>query len=483
MINFRIIARAFSQVLIIEAFFMLISAGVSLIYKEPAASSLLYSGLITLVTGLLVFTPLRNAEKVYGTREGYIIITGIWLLFSAFSALPFIFSSSVNNFSDAFFESVSGFTTTGATIFTDIESLPRGILFWRSLTQWLGGIGIIILSLYVLPVVKTLNIQLSTTEYSGQMADKIHPKVTEATKRLVFVYVILTLAEILILAAGGMPLFDALCHSFSTLSTGGFSTRNGGVSAFSSPFIKAVITVFMFVAGSNLTIIYFAIKGYFSKIASNIELFYYIFLSLAFSALISLILFFTDSDLKGGEAIMSGFFHAVSIMTTTGFYIHDYNQWSNILILILFILMFTGGMAGSTSGGIKIVRLLITVQNNRKELRRLIHPNAYLPVRIDNKTVPPNIILNLLVFITFYFIIVCVGTLFLSLIDYDIITSFSTAASMIGNIGPAMGQFGPFTNYSELSLMGKWVLMGLMIAGRLELLAVIILFTRSFYKR
>ncbi len=481
MINYRIIARIFSQVLIFEGLFMLVTAAVSWIYQEHSASSFFYSALITMVTGVLVFTPLRNEERAYGTREGYIIITGIWLIFSVFSTLPFIFSGSTDNFSDAFFESLSGFTTTGATIFTDIESLPKGILFWRSLIQWLGGIGIIVISLYVLPVIKALHIQLSTTEFSGHITDKIHPKVIETTKRLIFIYILITLVEALILIIGKMPLFDAVCHSFSTLSTGGFSTRNNGISAFTSPFIRAVITFFMFIAGTNMALMYFAIKGNFKKISANSEFILYLLLGLGFSLIVATILHL-KSGFPVGDAILNGFFHVISILTTTGFYTQDYNLWGSFLILIIFILMFIGGMAGSTSGGIKIVRLLIIAKNNRKELRRLIHPTAYLPVRVDKKTVHQNIVYNLLVFTTLYFITLSIGTMIISFMDYDIITSFSTSASMLGNIGPGIGTFGPFTNYANLPVAGKWFLCGLMLLGRLELLTVLILFTRSFYK-
>jgi trk system potassium uptake protein TrkH len=482
MINFRIIARVFSQVLIIEGIFMLISAAVSLIYREQAAYSFLYSALITIVTGILVFTPLRNAEKVYGTREGFIINTCIWLLFGAFGSLPYLFSLSADNFTDAFFESISGFTTTGATIFTDIESLPHGILFWRSLTQWLGGIAIITLSFYVLPVIKSLNIQLSTTEFSGQMTDKIHPKVIETTKRLISIYVLLTLAEALLLILAKMPFFDAICHSLSTLSTGGFSTRNDGIASFSSPYIRIVITGFMFFAGTNPALFYFGLKSNFRKIIRNNEFVFYTILAAGFSLFISALLFFTlGESLSGG--LLNGFFHAISIITTTGFYTENFSHWGNLLVLIIFILMFTGGMAGSASGGIKVVRLLIISKNNRSESRRLIHPHAYLPVRIDKKIVSQNIVYNLLIFIILYFISVCAGTLIISFMNYDIITSFSTSASMLGNIGPGLGTFGPFTTYADFASAGKWVLCSLMILGRLELLTVIILFSRSFYKK
>jgi len=482
MINIRIIARVFSQVLIIEGFFMLIAAGVSRIYGEQAASSFLYSAIITLLTGILVFTPLRHEEKVYGTREGYVIITFIWLLFSAFGSLPYLFSSSAGSFTDAFFESISGFTTTGATIFTDIESLPKGILFWRSLTQWLGGIAIISLSFYVLPVTRNLNIQLTTTEFSGQMTDKIHPKVIETTKRLISIYIILTIAEALLLLIGRMPLFDAICHSLSTLSTGGFSTRNYGISAFPSPYIRAVITIFMFLAGTNLALIYFAIKGNFRKIIRNNEFVLYTVLAAGFSLIIAVLLTSGPGVTVSG-ALSDGFFNAISILSTTGFYTSNFGQWGNLAVLIIFILMFPGGMAGSASGGIKIIRLMIITKNARNESGRLIHPHAYLPVRIDQKRVPQNIVYNLLIFIILYFLTLCAGTLIISFLDYDVITSFSTTASMLGNIGPGLGSFGPFTTYSAMPSTGKWILCGLMLLGRLELLTVIVLFTRSFYKR
>jgi len=482
MINIRIIARVFSQVLIIEGVFMLIAAGVSRIYGEQAASSFLYSAIITLLTGILVFTPLRHAEKVYGTREGYVIMTFIWLLFSAFGSLPYLFSSSAGSFTDAFFESISGFTTTGATIFTNIESLPKGILFWRSLTQWFGGIAIITLSFYVLPVMRTLNIQLTTTGFSGQMTDKIHPRVIETTKRLISIYIILTFAEAMLLVIGRMPLFDAVCHSLSTLSTGGFSTRNNGIAAFPSPFIRVVVTIFMFFAGTNLALIYFAIKGYFRKIIRNNEFILYTILAAGFS-LIMAILLTSDPGVSVSMALSDGFFTTISILSTTGFYISNFSQWGSLAILIIFILMFTGGMAGSASGGIKIIRLMIVTKNGRNESGRLIHPHAYLPVRIDQKRVSQNIVYNLLIFIILYFITLCAGTLIISFLDYDVITSFSTTASMLGNIGPALGSFGPFTNYSAMPSTGKWILSGLMLLGRLELLTVIVMFTRSFYKK
>jgi trk system potassium uptake protein len=481
MFNFRVIARVFSLLLIFEGLFMLLSAAISFLYHEHAAASFLYSALITIVTGVIVFTPLRNEEKLYSNKEGYIIVTGIWLIFSLFSTLPFLFSGSIHSFGDAFFESMSGFTTTGATILTDIESLPHGILFWRSLTQWLGGIGIIFISLSVFPVVKSINIQLAATEFSGQQTDKIHPRIKEAAMRLIIIYSLITLAEIILLIIGKMPVFDAVCHSFSTLSTGGFSTRNDGISAFSSPFIKVVITLFMFIAGTNMALFYFGLKGYFKKIISNNEFFFYSLLCLIFIIIVSLILFF-KTGFSSGKAILDGAFNVISIVTTTGFYSQNYNQWGDLIIMIFFILMFTGGTAGSTSGGVKIVRLLLITKNNRQELKRLIHPNAFIPVRLDKRIIPQGTIYNLLVFITLYFLVICSGSFIISLMGYDMITSFSTSASMLANIGPGLGTFGPFTNYSAVPMAGKWFLSGLMLLGRLELLTIMVLFTKGFYR-
>ncbi len=483
MINFRIVARAISQVLILEGFFLLLTAGISLFTDDrQTAAVFLYSALITIVAGILVFTPLRNTEKTFGTREGYIISLCIFLVFSLFGTLPFLLGDVTDSFADAWFESVSGFTTTNATIFPDIESLPEGILFWRCLTQWIGGFVSITLALYVLPISRSLNIQLPTNEFSGQTADKLLPKTTDIAKRLATIYIGLTLAETLLLISGKMSLTDAVCHSMSTLSTGGFSTRNDGIAAFNSPWIRSVITLFMFLSATNISMFYFAAKRNYRKILQNHEFKIYTVIALAISALVSLILFFRKGS-GLGEAVSDGFFHVISILTTTGYYTTDYNLWGSFLILVLLLLMFAGGMTGSVSGGIKITRLIIVVRNSRSVIRRLVHPNAYLPVRVDRRIVPDNIVINLLVFTAIYLITVCFGTLLISLMDHDILTSLGTSISLVGNIGPGVGSFGPFSGFAEISNTGKLLLSGLMLTGRLELLAVMVLLTRSFYKK
>lgn len=481
MVNFRIIARVFSLMIIVEGLFMIFTAGVSFLNHEHTTSSFLYSALITIVAGTIVFTPLRNEERVSGNKEGYIIVTGAWLIFSLFGTLPFLLSGSVKSFGDAFFESISGFTTTGASIITDVESLPRGILFWRSLTQWIGGLGIIFISLSIFPVVRSINIQIAATEFSGKQIEKIHPRIKDAARRLLMIYIGITLAEVAFLSAGGMPPFDAFCHSFSTVSTGGFSTRNNGIAAFASPYIMTVITIFMFLAGTSMTLVYFALKGKFRKTTGNNEFVFYIFICAAFTALSSLLLFL-KGDTTLGKAISDGAFHVISIITTTGFYTQNFNAWGYSLTVIIFILMFTGGTAGSTSGGIKMVRLLLITKNSRQELKRMIHPNAFLPVHFDRHIIPQSTVYNILVFLTLYFFTTCISTFIIAAMGYDMITSFSTSASMLANIGPSLGTFGPFSNYSAMPMFGKWFLSALMLLGRLELLTVMILFSRSFYR-
>ena len=482
MVNFRIIARVFSLVLIIEGLFILLSASMSFFFKENATTRLVFSGVITIVTGILVFTPLRNEEKIYGFKEGYIITVGIWLILSLFGTLPFLLTGSITNFGDAFFESMSGFTTTGATIMEDIESQPHGIIFWRSLTQWIGGIGFILISLSVLPIVKTINIQLTITDYTGQAADKLNPRTRETSRMLITIYVILTLAEALVLIAGGMEIFDAVCISFSTISTGGFSPGNDSIAFLGSPFILVAMTIFMYLAGTNLTLLYFAYKRNFKKITGNSEFIFYSVLCLIFILITSLTLWLKQVY-PAGKSFLQGAFQSISAITTTGFYSADYNQWGGFMILIIFILMIIGGTFGSASGGLKIIRILLAVKNARHETRRLVHPNAVIPDRLDDKIIPRSMVYNLLVFITLYFISICVSAFVVSLMGYDLITSFSTSAAMLGNVGPAPGSFGPFSSFASLSPGGKWFFAFLMLLGRLEILSVLVLFTRGFYRR
>jgi len=482
MVNFRIIARVFSLVLIVEGLFILLSAAVSYLFKESVTTRLFLSGIITIVTGILVFTPLRNEEKIYGFKEGYILTVGIWLILSLFGTIPFLLTGSIKNFSDAFFESISGFTTTGATILENIESLPHGIIFWRSLTQWIGGIGFILISLSVLPIVKTINIQLTITDFTGQATDKLNPRTRETSKMLVSIYIILTLVESVTLIIGGMNIFDAICISLSTISTGGFSPKNYSIAFLGSPFILITLTVFMFLAGTNLSLIYYAYKGNFRKLKGNSEFIFYSVLCFIFIVIFSLTLW-QKQVYPVGQSILQGAFQSISAITTTGFYYTDYNMWGGFLILLIFILMIAGGTSGSASGGLKMIRILLAGKNARHEAKRMVHPNAVIPARLDEKVIPQSMQYNLLIFITLYLIVICISALGISLMGYDLITSFSTSAAMLGNAGPAPGSLGPFDTFALLPVGGKWFFAFLMLLGRLEIISVLVLFTRSFYKR
>jgi trk system potassium uptake protein TrkH len=304
----------------------------------------------------------------------------------------------------------------------------------------------------------------------------------DAARRLIVIYITITFIEALFLFLGGMSAFDSVCHSFSTISTGGFSTRNGGISAFSSPYIKVVITFFMFIAGTNLTIFYFILKRNFKKVIENNEFKYYLIICILFIIIASSLLF-SKPGYNLGKSILDGSFHVVSILTTTGYYTENYNLWGSFLLLVIFFLMYTGGTSGSSSGNLKIIRLLIITKSSRQEMKRTIHPNAYIPVLLDHKIIPQSTVYNILVFLALYFMIICVSSIVISVMGYDIITSFGTSAALLGNVGYGPGAFGPFSNYSMVPAAGKWFFAALMLLGRLELITVFILLTRSFYRK
>jgi trk system potassium uptake protein len=481
MINFRTVLRVFGALLMLESAAMVLALLVSFIYSEHHSFSMFLSVGITFFSGFILHAAFRNEEISIGRREGYIIVTGSWVLFSLFGTLPFMLTDSIPSFTDAFFETISGFTTTGASILSDIEALPHSVLFWRSITQWMGGMGIIVLSLAIIGEIKIGNFQLFAAEVPGVTKDKLHPKVKGTATRLWAIYVTFTVAETILLVIGGMSLFDAVCHSFTTMATGGYSTKNASIAAFDSPYIHGVITVFMFLAGVNFALAYFAIKGNFRKILNNDEFRFYTAICITMSLIVSLVLLF-----KNGyptlDSFIEGSFQVVSIITTTGYATADYELWGSFLLMVIFILMFTGGSTGSTGGGIKMLRLLILTRNSRQELHRLLHPNAVIPVRINGKAIQPSLINNVLAFVVLYFLITGISIAIISLMGYDIQTSFGAVAASLGNIGPGIGDVGPTDNYAHFPAIGKWFLSFLMLIGRLELFTVLILFSRTFYR-
>lgn len=462
--------------------FMMLGIPFSIYYKSDDISALLQSGIFTSAVGLIIWFFTRDLQnKELGKREGYLIVTLGWLSMALFGSIPFMIYGAVPNFTDAFFETMSGFTTTGATILTDIEVVPAGLLFWRSLTQWLGGMGIIVLSLAILPILGIGGMQLFAAEVPGITKDKLHPRVKETAKRLWGIYVIFTFTEMILLLIGGMNLFDAINHSLTTMATGGFSTKNANTAYFTSPFIQYVFIVFMLLAGMNFTIHYLAFHGRFEFTKINTEFRFYIFF-IAIVTIVVAVIHLAHVNFNIEESFRQALFHVTSLVTTTGYVSSDYENWAPFSRMFFFILLFIGACAGSTGGGIKFARHYLLIKNSSLELKRLIHPRAIIPVRFNGKAVSADIILNVQAFFIFYIGITVLGSIVLSFFGLDFITAAGAVSTCIGNVGPGIGAVGPLNNFADLPDMVKWILSFFMLLGRLELFTVLLIFTPAFWK-
>jgi trk system potassium uptake protein TrkH len=395
--------------------------------------------------------------------------------------IPYIISGAIPDFTNAFFESISGFTTTGASILDDIESMPESLLFWRSFTQWIGGLGFIVLVISILPSLGIGGMQLFLAEAPGITADKIKPRIQDTAKRLWFLYIGLTLTCTLLLLMGGMGFFEAINHGLTTLSTGGFSTRQASMAAFDSPYIEYVTTIFMFLGGTSFVLIYIAIKGNVKKVWDNEEFRAYTALTAFIVILVTLILIFREG-LHIEEAFRYAVFQVVSIITTTGFATADFTLWGGGAIIIFFTLMFTGGSAGSTAGGVKIVRHLIIAKNSIIEFKRQLHPSAIIPVRFNFSPIPHEVTRNILAFVIIYLTIFGLSSVFLTIFGVDAITAMGSVATSLGNIGPGLNETGPAYSFSALPAFAKWTLGILMVVGRLEIFTVLIIFTGYFWR-
>ncbi len=455
----------------------------SLYYGESSWRPILTSSLLCLFTGLILwFTFKVSEDSELKKRDGYLIVTFGWLAMSLTGSLPFVFSGTIPHFTDAFFETISGYTTTGASILTDIESLPKGILFWRSLTQWIGGMGIIVLAVAILPILGIGGMQLFVAEAPGISPDKLKPRIRETAIRLWLIYLILTFSELVLLMLGGMSFYDAINHSLTTMATGGFSTKNASIAHFSNPFIQYVIIIFMFLAGTNFTLTYFGLHGKLKKIWQNEEFRFYSIFTLIFGVVIAFaIKGYTTENFE--SSFRGSLFTVVSIVSTTGYVTIDYTGLKPLITVVFFMLMFIGASSGSTAGGVKVIRHVILVKNSLLELQRLLHPNAVLPVRINKKAVTKDITFNVLAFMIIYFMIFALGSVIMSLIGVDFETALGSVATSLGNIGPGFGSVGPVNNFAHIPYMGKWFLSFLMLLGRLELFTVLILFTPYFWRK
>ncbi len=476
-----IVIHILGFLLIFLAVTMLLPIPFAIYYGEADHLYFIISALITFIVGFISFKFTKFNQDVRA-REGFAIVTMGWTSFSFFGCLPFLLSGHIPSITDAFFETMSGFTTTGASILTDIEKLPHGILFWRSFTHWLGGMGIIVLSLAILPFLGVGGMQLFKAEVPGPVPDKLTPRVTETAKILWGVYILISALETLFLLLGGMNLFDSLCHTFGTMATGGFSTKNASIGHYESPFIQYVVIFFMITAGTNFSLHYRFMQKDFKSYIKNTEFSFFLILILGATLFIGYDTL-TNHFPYVEEAFRKTLFQVVSILTTTGYVTADYEQWKISSQFVLFLFMFIGGCAGSTGGGMKIIRLYVLIQLVRTEIKKLLHPNAIIPVRVGNTVVPKEIVTNVLGFLALMIGLFVIGVILMSLLGLDMVSAFGAVAATLGNIGPGLGSVGPTDNYAYIPLVGKWILTFFMLAGRLEIYTVLILFAPSYWKK
>jgi trk system potassium uptake protein len=478
--NFKLIIRLIGLLLLVEGIAMMVSMGVAIISGGDDVRALGISSLICLLPGLAAFILTSKYTSHLSKREGFFAVTIGWIIIAILGSLPYLISGYIPNVTNAFFESMSGFTTTGASILDDIESLPRGLLFWRSLSQWLGGMGIIVLALSFLPGVGIGGMKLYNAESPGVSVDKVSPRIYQTARRIWGIYVFFTLLEMVLLMFGGLSWFDSICHSFSTMATGGFSTKQASIAFWASPYIHYVITFFMMIAGSNFTLLFLTIIGKPSKLFHDEEFRDYLLFILGFTVVIFGGLMLTNNT--GIErAFRESLFTVVSIITTTGFVTADYLLWVPVLSILVFAIFFFGGSTGSTGGGIKVMRIVLLLKNSYYELRRMIHPHAVIPVRFNKFCVEPKVVNNVLAFFMFYVSIFFISSIALMIFVPDMATSMGAVASCMGNIGPGLGTVGPAFTYSNIPDVGKWFLSFLMMLGRLELFTVLVIFTPSFW--
>ena len=493
-LNYKIIFHFLGLLLLFNGGFMLLSTLVSLIYDDGITFKLFLSGIVILLVGVFVMFNTRHFNKEMNKREGYLVVTFGWIVMALSGSLPYFLTGVIPDFTNAFFETISGYTTTGASILNDIEAVPKGILFWRSLTHWIGGMGIIVLAIAILPLLGIGGMQLFAAEAPGPSADKLHPRITDTAKRLWLIYFGYTMAETILLTVAGMSFFDAVNHAMCTLSTGGFSTKNDSLAHWNdTPIIQYIVIVFMFLAGTNFVLSYFAFKGKIQKIIKDEEFKLYFRFITIFTIVAAVIIYFradisTSSishPMVWGEAesaFRHSLFQVLAIVTTTGFVTADYTMWTPFLLVFFFGLMFLGGSAGSTSGGVKVVRHLILIRNGFLEFKRTLHPNAIIPVRYNKKSISKEIVFNVLGFFILYMLSFIIGALGFSMMQIDFTSAIGLAASSLGNVGPALGDFGPVNNYAALPDIGKWWSSFLMLIGRLELFTVLILLTPFFWR-
>ena len=482
--NFRLIAYLVAVLLFCIGLSMTAPLGVALYYGDGSAPALLGSLLLTCGVGGGVFFRTRGQEDFYlSHRDGVAIVTLGWLAAGLAATLPYLLSGAIPDFTNAYFETISGLTTTGSSIFKDVEVLPQGILFWRAQTQWLGGMGIIVFSIAILPFLGIGGMQLYKAETPSPVVDKLTPRISDTAQALWKIYIVLTIIQIFLLMSGGMDWFDSICHTFATMPTGGFSPKNASVGHYQSVYIDFVIVLFMFVAGMNFSLHYKLVKGNVRQFFRDPEFRSYLFITAAIILVITIDLY--------GAAIYKGIFEAcryaafqvVSIMTTTGFVTADFEQWPVLSQQLLLLCMFLGSMAGSTGGGIKIMRIVLLLKHCYLEIFRIIHPHATTVVKLGEIPVPQTIMRSIWGFFLLYVGIYIVATVAMAALGLDMISSISAVATCLGNVGPGLGSVGPMDNFSGVPVLGKWLLIFCMLLGRLEIYTIIVLLMPGFWRK
>lgn len=482
--HLKTVINIIAILLVIVALFMIFPALWALYYGEKSCFVVFLKVIISVIIScsIVFFATKKNKENNLSTRDGFLLVSLSWVLASVIGALPFYLSGSIPSFTDAFFETMSGFTTTGASILTNIEALPKSMLFWRSLTHWLGGMGIVVLTVAILPLLGIGGLQLIKAEAPGPTVDKITPRIGETAKYLWLIYVGFSVLETILLLFGGMNLFDALTHTFGTMATGGFSTKNISVAHFNSAYIDYVITIFMILAGVNFTLHYKLITGNFKDLIKDSELKAYLTIFAVSTLLLTYDLTKNHFD-NFWHGLRYGSFQAATILTTTGYATFDYEKWPAMSRTVLFLLMFIGGCSGSTGGGIKVIRIFTLFKQALIEMRYLIRPKGIFTLKLSGNVVKKDIVYAISGFFFLYIAIVLTVALLVSLEDVDILTSVSSALATVGNIGPGFGRIGPTENYAFYSDFSKWVLSFAMMIGRLEIYTVLVIFTPYFWKK
>lgn len=479
----KIISRILGLLLFIEAAFLLTSLAVAFYYHETIIDTYLYTLAAMVGTGAVLAYIGRGKERNISRKDGYIVVTFCWILFSLFGAIPYYLSGSLPSVTDAFFETMSGFSTTGASVVSDVEALPHSLLFWRAMTHWVGGLGIVFFTVAVFPVFGLGDINLFAAESVGPMRAKLHPRISVAARWILTIYIGLTIIATVSFYFAGMGKFDALCHAMSTISTGGFSTKQASIATYNSPLIEYVVTLFMFLGGVNLSLLYlFFFKARFGDLLRDSEFRVYAGSVLLFTLLITVGLFFT-TPMGVEESFRTSLFQVVSIQTTTGFATSNYVLWQPILWLMISAVMFLGACSGSTSGAMKCARISILGRVMFNEFKRILHPNAVIPVRMSGKIVPSSVQSAILAYTVIYVATVVVGVFVNMTFGLDFLDAYGLSVTSVGNVGPALGHYGPMDSFSTLPALVKWFCSFQMLVGRLEFFAVLLLLMPAFWRR